>query len=80
MLSHLWLKNRSIVSRWKIDYVKLNKHRSLARVQMSLRGRAKAAARGQGPAGSGEQGAFAFLRGGFLLRPQHGGIGGSHVA
>lgn len=52
MLSHLWLKNRSVVSRWKIDYVKLNKHRSLARVQMSPRGCAKAAARGQGTAGS----------------------------
>lgn len=46
MLSHLWLKNRTIVSRWKIDYAKLNKHRFLARVQMSLHHCAKAAARG----------------------------------
>lgn len=46
MLSHLWLKNRSIVSRWKIDYVELNKHRFLARVQMSLHRSASAAARG----------------------------------
>lgn len=46
MLSHLWLKNRSIVSRWKIDYAKLNKHSFLAWVQMSLHHRAKAAARG----------------------------------
>lgn len=46
MLSHLWLKNRSIVSRWKIDYAELNKHRFLAWVQMSLHRCAKAAARG----------------------------------
>lgn len=46
MLSHLWLKNRTIVSRWKIDCAKLNKHRFLARVQMSLLHCAKAAARG----------------------------------
>lgn len=46
MLSHLWLKNRTIVSRWKIDYAKLNKHRFLAWVQMSLHHCAKAAARG----------------------------------
>lgn len=46
MLSHLWLKNRTIVSRWKIDCAKLNKHRFLARVQMSLHHCAKAAARG----------------------------------
>lgn len=54
MLSHLWFKNRSIVRRWKIDYVKLNKHRSLARVQMhSLRDCAKAAARGRARRGTG---------------------------
>lgn len=46
MLSHLRLKNRTIVSRWKIDYAKLNKHRFLARVQMSLHHCAKASARG----------------------------------
>ena len=70
MLSHLWLKNRSIVSRWKIDYAKLNKHRFLARVQMSLHHCAKAAARGdeaRRACREGERVVFALLHS--LYRP-----------
>lgn len=64
MLSHLWLKNRSIVSQWKIDYAKLNKHHFLAWVQMSLHHCAKAAVRGdkaRSACREGERVMFAFL-------------------